>query len=168
VVAEPTAGQSQTAWNRQTCARLYAVYSVRVGQEGGLRNAIEGVNPLRAHGNSAAGGVGQRGDGKDGGCWYALLLFVEGPFPSARTEDFPYRGAPVRDYSGKVVASLSVARPTSRLPEEKIPPLAAAVMRAANELSAELGSRPPPGYGGRRTFSLTTTPQEAKEGQPND
>ncbi len=48
-------------------------------------------------------------------------------------------GAPVRDYSGKVVASLSIAGPASRLTEEKIPPLARSVMAAAHDLSAALG-----------------------------
>jgi DNA-binding IclR family transcriptional regulator len=50
-------------------------------------------------------------------------------------------GAPVRDSSGRVVASISVAGPTFRIPKRKIQVLAARVTAAANELSAELGHR---------------------------
>ena len=48
-------------------------------------------------------------------------------------------GAPVRDYSGKVVAAMSVAGPTFRVTADKLPALARSVMYAAQELSAELG-----------------------------
>jgi|DewCreStandDraft_1066081.scaffolds.fasta_scaffold00555_19 DNA-binding IclR family transcriptional regulator len=50
-------------------------------------------------------------------------------------------GAPVRDYSGRVVASISIAGPAFRLTEEKIPILAQSVMAVARELSEELGYR---------------------------
>ena len=48
-------------------------------------------------------------------------------------------GAPVRDYSGKVVASMSIAGPTSRVTEDRVPVLARSVIDAAQALSAELG-----------------------------
>jgi DNA-binding IclR family transcriptional regulator len=48
-------------------------------------------------------------------------------------------GAPVRDYSGKVVASISVAGPTSRLTDGKLPAIAHSVVEAAQSLSRELG-----------------------------
>ncbi|MGH7803427.1 MAG: IclR family transcriptional regulator [Candidatus Binatia bacterium] len=51
-------------------------------------------------------------------------------------------GAPVRDSSGRVVASISIAGPTFRIPKRKIATLASRVVVAANELSAELGHRP--------------------------
>jgi IclR family KDG regulon transcriptional repressor len=50
-------------------------------------------------------------------------------------------GAPVRDYSGRVVASISIAGPAFRLTEERIPVLAQSVMEVARELSRELGYR---------------------------
>lgn len=49
--------------------------------------------------------------------------------------------APIREHSGKVVASLGILSPAFRLPDEKIPRLAVSVMDEANELSAELGHR---------------------------
>jgi DNA-binding IclR family transcriptional regulator len=52
-------------------------------------------------------------------------------------------GAPVRDHSGRVVASVSVAGPAFRLTRNQIPSVARLVMKAARELSAELGHRPP-------------------------
>jgi len=48
-------------------------------------------------------------------------------------------GAPIRDYSGKVVAAISIAGPAFRLTDEKIPVLARSVIKAANQLSTELG-----------------------------
>ena len=48
-------------------------------------------------------------------------------------------GAPVRNYSGRVIASMSIAGPIFRLTEEKTPAMARAVIAAANQLSAELG-----------------------------
>src|SRR5215510_4971568 len=48
-------------------------------------------------------------------------------------------GAPVMDYSGGVVAAISIAGPTFRLTEERIPMVARSVIHAASELSAELG-----------------------------
>lgn len=52
-------------------------------------------------------------------------------------------GAPVRDYSGKVVASISIAGPAFRLTQDKIPVMARSVVEAANQLSAEVGFRGP-------------------------
>ncbi len=51
-------------------------------------------------------------------------------------------GAPIRDYSGRVVASISIAGPAFRLTEEKVPVLAHSVVEVARELSEELGYRP--------------------------
>lgn len=51
-------------------------------------------------------------------------------------------GAPVRDSSARVVASISIAGPKFRVPQKKIPLLAARVVNAAEELSTELGYRP--------------------------
>jgi len=48
-------------------------------------------------------------------------------------------GAPVRDYTGNVVAAISVAAPAFRLTKEGVPLVAQAVMAAAAHLSAELG-----------------------------
>ena len=48
-------------------------------------------------------------------------------------------GAPIRDYSGKVVAAISIAGPTFRINEEKLPMLARSVITVAGELSADLG-----------------------------
>jgi IclR family transcriptional regulator, KDG regulon repressor len=48
-------------------------------------------------------------------------------------------GAPVMDYSGRVVAAMSVAGPTFRLTEERITAVARSTIRAASDLSAELG-----------------------------
>jgi IclR family transcriptional regulator, KDG regulon repressor len=48
-------------------------------------------------------------------------------------------GAPIRDYSGRVIAAISIAGPTFRITEEKIPVLAKSVVEVARELSADLG-----------------------------
>ena len=48
-------------------------------------------------------------------------------------------GAPVRDYTRKVVASLSVSGPTTRFTEEKIPVLVTLVKDSAKKISALLG-----------------------------
>jgi DNA-binding IclR family transcriptional regulator len=48
-------------------------------------------------------------------------------------------GAPVRDYSGDVIASVSIAGPTMRITKSKIPELAKYVIGAAYSLSEELG-----------------------------
>ncbi len=50
-------------------------------------------------------------------------------------------GAPIRDYSGRVVAAISIAGPTFRITEDKLPVLARTVMDVAKELSADLGFR---------------------------
>lgn len=49
--------------------------------------------------------------------------------------------APVRDHTGTVVASLGVACPAVRLPEERVAPLAKLVREAAAGASATLGFR---------------------------
>jgi IclR family transcriptional regulator, KDG regulon repressor len=48
-------------------------------------------------------------------------------------------GAPVMGHSGGVVAAMSVAGPTFRLTEERIPKVVRSVIRSASDLSAELG-----------------------------
>lgn len=50
-------------------------------------------------------------------------------------------GAPVKDYSGKVIASISIAGPAFRIAHERVPVLARSVIEAADQLSAELGYR---------------------------
>lgn len=52
--------------------------------------------------------------------------------------------APVRGDSGKLLAALSVSGPAFRVTRERIPEIGQAVMRAAGELSYELGYRPSP------------------------
>ena len=48
-------------------------------------------------------------------------------------------GAPVRDHSGEVVAGVSASGPTTRLPREHFPRIAAEVLKAAAEISKRLG-----------------------------
>jgi DNA-binding IclR family transcriptional regulator len=48
-------------------------------------------------------------------------------------------GAPVRDYTGEVVASISIAGPVFRVQKGRIGELSRAVMQAADDLSADLG-----------------------------
>jgi IclR family acetate operon transcriptional repressor len=50
-------------------------------------------------------------------------------------------GAPVRNYSGVVVASMSIAGPIFRVQKRRVPELARAVVASADHLSAELGYR---------------------------
>jgi len=48
-------------------------------------------------------------------------------------------GAPVRDYTGNVVAAISVAGPAFRVTMEAVPLMAQVVLEAAHQLSMELG-----------------------------
>ena len=48
-------------------------------------------------------------------------------------------GAPVRDYTGEVIASLGIAGPVFRVQKSRIVALSRAVMKAADSLSADLG-----------------------------
>lgn len=50
-------------------------------------------------------------------------------------------GAPVRNSSGVVVASMSIAGPVFRIQKRRVPELAGVVMKAAEKLSADLGYR---------------------------
>lgn len=50
-------------------------------------------------------------------------------------------GAPVRDYSGQVVAAISVAGPAFRITRSRVPAVAQEVLAATCKLSAELGYR---------------------------
>ena len=50
-------------------------------------------------------------------------------------------GAPVRDFSGNVVASISMAGPAFRIAQDKIPLLARSVLETAEQISSELGYR---------------------------
>lgn len=54
-------------------------------------------------------------------------------------------GAPIRDYSGEVVAAMSIAGPAFRITLDRIPSLAQSVKQVAAELSAHLGFRRTPG-----------------------
>ncbi len=47
--------------------------------------------------------------------------------------------AAIRGHSGKLFAAMSVSGPAFRMTKERVPEIGQAVMRAANELSAELG-----------------------------
>jgi DNA-binding IclR family transcriptional regulator len=58
-------------------------------------------------------------------------------------------GAPVRNFSGLVIGALSIAGPVFRVPKDKIPSLARAVMAAADELSAQMGYVKPQTVKGR-------------------
>jgi DNA-binding IclR family transcriptional regulator len=49
--------------------------------------------------------------------------------------------APVRDHTGQVVAAVSIAAPSMRVTKERVPELTIQVMRAAAEISSELGHR---------------------------
>jgi len=48
-------------------------------------------------------------------------------------------GAAVRSHSGELAAAMSISGPAFRITKERVPEIGRAVMRAANELSAELG-----------------------------
>lgn len=48
-------------------------------------------------------------------------------------------GAPVRDYTGQVVASISIAGPVFRIQKGRVTSLSRAVVKAADDLSADLG-----------------------------
>lgn len=50
-------------------------------------------------------------------------------------------GAPVRNYSGDVVAAISVAGPAFRITRSRVPAVAHAVLAVTRKLSAELGYR---------------------------
>jgi DNA-binding IclR family transcriptional regulator len=58
-----------------------------------------------------------------------------------REEGLRCIGAPVWDHSGHVVAAVSIAGPAFRIPQERVPALAASVMHTAASLSAALGYR---------------------------
>ena len=47
--------------------------------------------------------------------------------------------APILDYKGKVVASLSISGPTTRFTKKKIPVLISLVKKAAQKISVSLG-----------------------------
>jgi DNA-binding IclR family transcriptional regulator len=50
--------------------------------------------------------------------------------------------APVQDYSGAVVAAITITGPTSRITRSRLPALAEEVMKAAENISSRLGYRP--------------------------
>jgi IclR family KDG regulon transcriptional repressor len=60
-----------------------------------------------------------------------------------REEGLRCIGAPVRNHDGDVVAAISIAGPTVRILEDRIPFLAAAVMATAASISASLGYQAP-------------------------
>lgn len=55
-------------------------------------------------------------------------------------------GAPVRDHTGHIIASMSVAGPAFRLKNERLPMFVRAVMTGARGLSIELGDRSTPDW----------------------
>jgi len=63
-------------------------------------------------------------------------------------------GAPVRNHSGAVVASVAILGPAFRLPEAKVRVTAALVVRAADELSHELGFREPEAHSVRNRAKI--------------
>ena len=48
-------------------------------------------------------------------------------------------GAPIFDVSGKVIASISMGGPTTRITEPRIPEIAESIIQAARDISIELG-----------------------------
>lgn len=48
-------------------------------------------------------------------------------------------GAPIRNHTGKVFASISLSGPSQRVTREKVPEIAREVMRQANNISRQLG-----------------------------
>lgn len=50
-------------------------------------------------------------------------------------------GAPIRDFSGKVIAGISIAGPAIRVTKSRVPELAVQVVKAANKISKHLGYR---------------------------
>ena len=48
-------------------------------------------------------------------------------------------GAPVRDYTARVVAAISIAGPVFRMTDERLPDLARMVVDASRDLSLDLG-----------------------------
>jgi IclR family transcriptional regulator, KDG regulon repressor len=50
--------------------------------------------------------------------------------------------APVRDYSGRVVAAITITGPASRITRSKLPEFAEHVIKAADNISSRLGYRP--------------------------
>jgi DNA-binding IclR family transcriptional regulator len=60
-------------------------------------------------------------------------------------------GAPVRDHTGRVVASMSVAGPAFRLTRAKVPGVARILIQCSDELSTDLGHRPEPAANSRLT-----------------
>ncbi|MFC7518847.1 IclR family transcriptional regulator [Herbaspirillum sp. GCM10030257] len=56
-----------------------------------------------------------------------------------RTPDTVSVAAPIRDASGTVIASLAMTSPSSRVPVERLPEYAKALIEAADQFSVELG-----------------------------
>jgi DNA-binding IclR family transcriptional regulator len=58
-------------------------------------------------------------------------------------EDSVSIGAPIRDYTGRVIASVSIVGPRQRITAAKIPEFAKAVVEAGKEISRKLGVMEP-------------------------
>jgi DNA-binding IclR family transcriptional regulator len=56
--------------------------------------------------------------------------------------------APIRDHTGRVVASVSVLAPAARIPRSRVPELVEKVMEAARRISRDLGYVGPPAGAG--------------------
>jgi DNA-binding IclR family transcriptional regulator len=67
------------------------------------------------------------------------------------TEGIKCLAAPIRDFTGEVIAAIGISGMASRLSEDRIPRLADAVSRAATELSRRLGWRAGPSLPAERT-----------------
>ncbi len=61
-----------------------------------------------------------------------------------RYNDIRAVGAPVRDFSGAVVAAVTIAGPLQRLSPERISDIGPLVAAAANQIAESLGDRKPP------------------------
>ena len=76
--------------------------------------------------------------------------------------------APVRDYSGNVIASITITGPASRITRNRLPDLAAQVVKAAGNISSRLGYRPKarstPAEGAPATIRLVAQPAREEAG----
>ncbi|MDR7419687.1 MAG: IclR family transcriptional regulator [Armatimonadota bacterium] len=73
--------------------------------------------------------------------------------------------APVRDHTGRVVASLSVLGPAARIPRERIPELITRVTRAAAGISRDLGYSTQSNAGAKRRTRVKRVMDVAGQGR---
>ena len=84
------------------------------------KNTITDPDKLRSHLNEI----------REHGYAYSVEEFSEGVITIA---------APIYDYTGKVIAALSVVGPKQRIQQQKIPFFAKKVMSASTEISQNMG-----------------------------